>query len=357
MNQSQSYSCLTNAGSGTVRQSESPSKSDRIQWLSVLQGFSMLLVVLGHITLTNTFQDPATPAVAAMERIIYSFHMPLFIFISGWLFCLTCINRDLQYGKMLKKKFKRLGIPFLFFTIATMVIKLLLSPFVKRPVDFEEIINTFVFFSSNPLGEMWFIIVLLILMSLYPVYRWLSRHDALIWGFGAALVLFIALPEDIQYFQLSKVVRFSIYFLCGIICCRYKIIETYSSKWYTLLGALALFICVNCLELASPLLNHKMVYAIGALSGIALSVAVCSFITTLRPTAFSSFSAYTFQIFLLGIFFQMAVRVIYGKVGHYNPVIYPVMFALSIIVGVYIPVLISKFIACRWQGGKKLLGL
>ena len=47
---------------------------NRINWLSVLQGWSMLLVVIGHVTLTNVFQNPETPVSAEIERIIYSFH-------------------------------------------------------------------------------------------------------------------------------------------------------------------------------------------------------------------------------------------------------------------------------------------
>ena len=43
---------------------------NRINWLSVLQGWSMLLVVIGHVTLTNVFQDPETPVSAEIERII-----------------------------------------------------------------------------------------------------------------------------------------------------------------------------------------------------------------------------------------------------------------------------------------------
>lgn len=144
---------------------------NKIDWLSLLQGWSMLLVVMGHVTLTNVFQDSRYPVVSAVERIIYSFHMPLFVFISGWLFYHTCLSRNKPYKEVMKAKFKRLGIPFLAFTIATMGLKLLFAPYMKRIVDVDEIINTFLFFSSNPLGEMWFIIVLLVLMLLYPVYK------------------------------------------------------------------------------------------------------------------------------------------------------------------------------------------
>ena len=58
----------------------------KINWISILQGWSMLLVVIGHVTLTNKFNDPSTPISTMIETIIYRFHMPLFIFVSGFLY-------------------------------------------------------------------------------------------------------------------------------------------------------------------------------------------------------------------------------------------------------------------------------
>ena len=72
----------------------------KITWLQILQGWSMLLVVIGHVTLTGIFENPQTPVSATIERVIYSFHMPLFMFISGFLFYFTKISRDLAYKEV-----------------------------------------------------------------------------------------------------------------------------------------------------------------------------------------------------------------------------------------------------------------
>ena len=148
----------------------------KIEWLAVLQGFSMLLVVMGHVDLTNIAYDPNTPIASAIHEVIYSFHMPLFIFISGWLFYYTCIGRDKSYKDMIVSKSKRLLIPFFVFTFVTMVLKIAFPQLMHRVVDAEEIINTFVFFRSNPLGEMWFVIVLFELMLLYPIYKAITKN-------------------------------------------------------------------------------------------------------------------------------------------------------------------------------------
>lgn len=151
----------------------------KIDWLSVLQGFSMLLVVIGHVSLTNTPRDPSTPIATAIEYIIYSFHMPLFIFISGWLFYYTCLRKEKSYLDVVIAKLKRLGIPFFTFTLAATILKAAFPSLMHRPVTTQELIDTFVFFRSNPLGEMWFVIVLFELMLMYPVYRLLSKNKIL----------------------------------------------------------------------------------------------------------------------------------------------------------------------------------
>lgn len=329
----------------------------RIEWLAVLQGFSMLLVVLGHVTLTNTFQDPQTPLTATIERVVYTFHMPLFIFISGWLFNLTCIKRDTPFRTVISKKVKRLGVPFLFFTIVTIGIKLILPSLMKRPVDTTEIINTFIFLSSNPLGEMWFIIVLLGLMSFYPTYRWLLNNGIIIWGLSISIVIAALFPAGIDYYQLTRIARMCPYFIAGIMCCHYNLIEKYSSKWYVCIISFLLFITLNTFEYKNGGIIGNLSALLSAFTGIILSVSICSILAGLRPNLFSSFSRYTFQIFLLGIFFQMGIRVMYAKIPFHNDVVYCILFFLSILIGIYFPVIIAKFIESKLPRVKSLFGL
>ena len=151
-------------------------KKKKIKWLAVLQGLSMLLVVIGHVSLTNIPGDPTTPIATGIEKVIYSFHMPLFIFISGWLFYYTFIHKDKGYGDVVKSKLRRLGIPFLTFTFVATVLKFAFPSLMHRQVTAQELIDTFILFRSNPLGEMWFIVVLFELMLLYPVYKHVSRN-------------------------------------------------------------------------------------------------------------------------------------------------------------------------------------
>ena len=46
----------------------------RISWIDMTKGYGVLLVIIGHMYIFN------------LSSWIYSFHMPLFLFISGYVF-------------------------------------------------------------------------------------------------------------------------------------------------------------------------------------------------------------------------------------------------------------------------------
>lgn len=308
----------------------------KIDWLSVLQGFSMLLVVIGHVSLTNKPRDPSTPIATAIEYIIYSFHMPLFIFISGWLFYYTCLLKEKSYLDVVIAKLKRLGIPFFIFTLAAIILKAAFPSLMHRPVTTQELIDTFVFFRSNPLGEMWFVIVLFELMLMYPVYRMLVKNKILATiGLGGALLISKLFPE-ISYFNLGKVAYMFPFFVAGILCCRFEWHKFMSKLWYLVI-VVVLFIPCNVIAVLPESMKTETAFV-----GILFTISLCLIVGEYIPKLFSSFRDYTFQIFLMGIFFQMAIRWIFVKWG--NDMLFVPMWLLSVLIGVYAPTFIAKII-------------
>lgn len=139
--------------------------------------FAMTLVVIGHSDISLDFKK------LWIYRWIYSFHMPLFFFISGFLFCLTMPLEKLKTTSMfsfMKKKLVRLLIPFLFINTIIFIIK---STFIKdsslmqHPVsmDFESIIDSTLF---HPMGFMWFLPALFsIFIIVFPIYKYVKASN------------------------------------------------------------------------------------------------------------------------------------------------------------------------------------
>lgn len=308
----------------------------KIEWLAVLQGFSMLLVVIGHVSLTNVPKDPSTPIATGIERTIYSFHMPLFIFISGWLFFYTCIRKEKSYRDVVKAKVKRLGIPFLAFTLVATVLKAAFPSLMHRPVTAQELIDTFLLFRSNPLGEMWFIVVLFELMLLYPVYKIIVKNKTVaVIGLGGAILISKLFPE-ISYYSLGRVAYMLPFFVAGILCCRFEW-HKYMSRWWFLLTVSLLFILCNILGLLPEQMKAETAFV-----GTVFAMSLCLIVGKHLPELFCSFRDYTFQIFLMGIFFQMAIR--WGYVKWCSESWFVPMWLLSVLTGVYVPTMIARVI-------------
>lgn len=235
---------------------------------------------------------------------------------------------------MLISKATRLAVPFLAFTLVTMALKMAMPHLMKRAVDLEEIVNTFILFRSNPLGEMWFIVVLFELMLMYPVYKLIAKNRvSAIIGLGGAFLINTFTPS-ISYFNMGKVAYMLPFFVAGILCSRFEWQKLFGKTWF-LLVITALFIACNVMGLLPSSMNAET-----ALIGTFFSMSLCLIMGRCFPDLFSSFRDYTFQIFLMGIFFQMAIRLIYVRMD--NEILFVPMWLLSVVIGVYVPVLIAK---------------
>lgn len=77
-----------------------PERADapRIGWIDICKGLLIILMVLGHT---------GTPVIRPLRRWIYSFHMPAFVFLSGY-----TARHDRPFGTFIVKKTKRILIPY-----------------------------------------------------------------------------------------------------------------------------------------------------------------------------------------------------------------------------------------------------
>lgn len=82
----------------------------RIDSIDIAKGFTIIIVVMGHVLYTDLYGSDNT-GQGNLFQIIYSFHMPLFIFLSEVVF-----NTDINLNELLSKlysKFRLIIVPFL----------------------------------------------------------------------------------------------------------------------------------------------------------------------------------------------------------------------------------------------------
>lgn len=96
----------SNISSILIKKSMSMMK-ERILWIDELKGFTIFLVIIGHILISRFL-----PQFQLFHTVIYSFHMPLFMFLSGIFSykALEAVDNQCK-KKYLEKKIMQLLVP------------------------------------------------------------------------------------------------------------------------------------------------------------------------------------------------------------------------------------------------------
>lgn len=122
--------------------------------------------------------------------------------------------------------------------------------------------------------------------------------------------------------------------MAGILCCRFGWQKFIGKAWFLVIITM-LFVACNLMGLLPSSMKAE-----SAMVGTFFSMSLCLILGKYLPYLFSSFRDYTFQIFLIGIFFQMAFRWIYVRLD--NEILFVPMWLLSVVIGIYLPVMIAK---------------
>jgi fucose 4-O-acetylase-like acetyltransferase len=152
----------------------------RLQWVDVLKGIGILAVVVAHIW------QPS-------YKYLYLFHMPLFFFISGYLYKPVSDNK-----KYFQKKSLQLIVPYISFLLAIAFLKFLTSldeqSFYESLVDFVKNLLKGIYGGKLLIewfGVFWFITCLYLTQQLYNILYQRFGKDRL--RFLILIILFYVL--------------------------------------------------------------------------------------------------------------------------------------------------------------------
>ncbi len=125
----------------------------RIDWIDVLKGIGITLVVLGHLTNYDEW----------IMVLIYSFHMPLFFVLSGYLY-----NASGGFKEFIYRKYKSILLPFLICQIVNSILVIIRSFLKHEEIGIEVLRNLFFLDGITAINPaIWFLIVLFIIEIIY----------------------------------------------------------------------------------------------------------------------------------------------------------------------------------------------
>ena len=153
-------------------------QKERIQWLGILRGLNILLVIMVHVQLVDMSTGENHSFCNVLSFPFHPIRMPLFIFISGGLLYLSRIRKNISTKALYKDKFQRIMIPFVFFVIVYYLIKATFNQFAKTPIDlsWSNFLESFIYYRGHSSQPLWFLAVLMFLMLMYPLFRYLCDN-------------------------------------------------------------------------------------------------------------------------------------------------------------------------------------
>lgn len=319
--------------------------SHRDPAISFLQIFGIWLVVIGHSFFGN-LQHP-------VHAWIYAFHMPLFMFISGYLFFDT-LNRAgapltlKSCGRILFKKVKRLLVPYFVISTLAFFSKALLNRFALRQVEisWEAYLKMLLYPEDNVIVFFWFLptlflIFCVVLAGCYGIGRWRSyRFVVLTVGLGLlALNLFNPL-EGVRLLNLEGVVHYGVYFMAGYYGNRFDVGRKWGGRhpaWMLLL-TLCLSVGLLCLP---PFAGRNL---LTAFNGILLSLCLSRLYVQNDWRFFHAYFGASYMIYLLSWFPQVATEQIFMRLV---AVPWWVSGVLAALLGFYLPFVVYKWLVAH----------
>jgi fucose 4-O-acetylase-like acetyltransferase len=307
----------------------------RLTYIDITRGICIILVVIGHTV------PPGSPEwYVAVHDIIYCFHMPLFMYVSG--FVHRYFQKPIPYRLFIAKKFKRLMMPYFLVSILIICIKLV----VERGLYLENPVGLSAFYKMLYLPSagvfLWFVYVLFMIFLIIPYFNTNRKINILL------VMSFILLLLPAEFTNLYFILQFKahlFYFALGCFTCQYssKLKEqTVLPIWIKILvfGILYMYIATDSITL--PLFSAQIVKAILAITGIAVILDISRRIDSKMATLKSIFirlAVYSYTIYLFHTIFQGFAKAIFTKFPLENYIGPAFTFFLILIAGIMVGII------------------
>lgn len=183
----------------------------RIEWIDALKGFLIFCVTIGHCNVW-----------APIEKYIYSFHMFLFFFISGFLFSVKPTVKE-----MLIKCSKKIFLPFVCWNIISSLIGLIYTRDLWNFVEELFVINGNL--TWNP--TIWFLLVLFLAESIIIMLKLHRKKWISILTVVLSLALWVLIADKWLLWKANLIPMAIAFFLLGYLL---KGVISILQRWYVI---------------------------------------------------------------------------------------------------------------------------
>lgn len=259
----------------------------RYRDIDILLGVAIVLVVSGHLFESWTYE------YNEYKRILYKFHMELFMTISGSTLYLGKHHLlDIyDWRRTIIKKFKKFSVPFLVFTVLFLIAKVS-TGIVERDDVFLMLKLQFITPISGAAGYLWYVYVLFIYYFISPILLISNKNKvSVIITFLLGIYLYLNFPALTAIGQINLLAKYFIFVLLGIHLERYRFILE-----MLLRDKLHLYVMLLILLILSTgillVLNIRLLPLVTGIFSLYMIAKLCSSVKLLEYLGRNSFTIY-----------------------------------------------------------------
>ena len=322
-------------------------EQSRVVWVEYAKGIGIVLVVFGHVQ-RGLFNAEIIQDISLYEFFddwIYSFHMPLFFFLSGIFFYSDWQKRG--HKKFLIGKMDAIFYPYILWSLLQGGIEASLSSQTNGQVSWIQVISLW-----QPRAQFWFLYALFLI---FIFNSFLAKYFRERW-------LMISMILAIASFELSNLVHIQgitgamkniIFFNFGALL-SYYLLGDKVRKNAKVKGGLGILLLIGCFLLVNYDFNGDVLISdisIIFLScmGIAGVVLVSFFLSVISKIKWLSIvGKYSLHIYLIHVIAASGGRILLQKVGYIES--YWIHVTSGMLLGVLVPILMAVILErLGWQ--------
>ena len=318
---------------------------ERFIWINRLKLLACILVVLGHflsgLIISNIIKN--NMFLEWFSKTIYYFHVPLFFICSGYLYQNSSkVTNFNEWKSNIIKKILALGIPYILFSIITIVMKIIASDSVNNKAP--RLIYTIFL---DPIAPYWFLYILFFMFVFTKTYQ--NKKDVIIITITVLVVKLLIMPiqhmqeiyNNIPYFIKGLAIN-EIWFVIGMNCRYFFEPKELIDKCKNIGKFIYIFVFAIIMSIVIMIfkINLEIIYFI---DGLLFCYSIIGMMINLSKynmgTVEKYLSKYTMSIFLMHTIYAAGIRIVLIKIGIYNSVIHIV---IGIVSSIGLPILTEK---------------
>jgi fucose 4-O-acetylase-like acetyltransferase len=315
--------CITDQNTITNRRND---------WVDYAKGIGILLVVYGHVLsgIKNNGLDISPIFFYYSDNLVYSFHMPLFFFLSG-LFVVHSFIKTMRITPFVLGKIKVIAYPYFIWSFIQVSIQILMSSYTNDVKEISDLIYIF----YKPQEQFWFLYVLFFLSVLYAILYALLRN--------VYLILLISIIVYFSKFGIPIFTKNFIFFSAGAALSSYMLsLIPSKSITYSFIVFWIIFALIH------GTLGFLQFYGLPGLSlplaifGILLTCYLANYLATKHLLRFLKYMGYvSLPIYVAHVLSGSGTRIILSKLLNIHHV--GVHLFLGTFFGIVFPIILYEF--------------